>query len=224
VPRYVNSLDKIIFSYMAAICKEPFTYNGQEVQPKPLQVSPLIFRGFTCPANCGGCCPRFSLEYLPTEPRPKSDKMVAYTVSINSKDIVLYHDPQADHNDHHCRHLCKDDGRCLVHSKRPFHCDFELIRVFIKSDGIRMSQQMFGRGWAFLRIDGNRGALCTITEPDTESVDEVVRKLKRLKEWADHFELVTWLDDIISWAATGPHSKPLYLTTKRQLESTIKVK
>ena len=224
MPRYVNSLDKIIFSYMAAVCKEPFTYNDKEIQPKPLQVSPLIFRGFTCPAMCGGCCPRFSLEYLPTEARPRTDKMEAYTVMINSKPVVLHHDPQDDHDDHHCRHLTKEDGRCLVHSKRPFHCDFELMRVFVSPHQNRLSQQMFGRGWAFLRIDGRRGALCTITPADPASLDEVLRKLKRLKEWAEHLGIVTWLDDIISWVASGPHAKPLFLTTKKQLEDTIEIK
>lgn len=208
---------------MAAVCKEPFTYNGQTVTPKPLQVSPLIFRGFTCPSACGGCCPRFSLEYLPTEARPKTPKMESYTIEVNGKDVVLHHDPQSEHDDHHCRHLCKDDGRCLIHSKRPFHCDFELIRVFVSNNGIRLSQQMFGRGWAFLRIDGKRGALCSITPPDDTSLEEVVRKLKRLREWSEHLGIVTWLEEIIDWAASGPHTKPLFLSTKEQLVKTIKV-
>lgn len=227
MPRYVNSLDKIVFSYLAAVCKESFTYKKEltgkefQVHPKPLQISPQIFRGFICPPDCGGCCPRFSLEYLPSEVKPQD--CVEYEVYINDRSIALYHDPQDYHDDHHCRHLDKENARCLIHPTRPFHCDFELIRVFISKNKNRLNQQMFGRGWQFLRIDGGRGAQCTITPPDVASVIEVVRKLKRLKEWTDHFHIDTWLDDIIPWAASGPHTKPLYLTTKEQLADMVEI-
>jgi len=227
MPRYVNSVDKIVFSYMAAVCKEPFTYGEHEIIPRALQVSPCIFRGFKCPAMCGGCCPRFSLEYLPSESRPVTEHPIfAYTIKVNDKDVTLYHDPQTDHDDHFCRCLTKEDARCLIHSRRPFHCDFELIRVFIseKKKQNRLSQQLFGRAWQFLRIDGQRGALCEITEPSTDTINEVVRKLKRLKEWCDHFGIVTWLDEIIKWTASGPHTKPLILCTKQQLEDMIEIK
>lgn len=224
MPHYVNSIDKIVYSYMAAVCKESFTYNGKLITPKPLQVSPCIFRGFSCPANCGGCCPRFSLEYLPSEPRPQTSvPVVKYEIHINKKPVILYHDPQTDHSEHHCRYLTIPDGRCIIHPRRPFHCDFELIRVFIGKERNRLTQQPFGRGWQFLRVDGKRGALCSITNPGTNSVNEVVRKLKRLKEWADHFGIQTWLDDIIDWAASGPHSRPLVMMTNEQMEKMIEV-
>jgi len=217
----------VVFSYLSAVCKEPFEYKKTNpdktylIQPTPLQVSPMIFRGFLCPESCGGCCPRFSLEYLPSEVRPPD--CVEYTVHINDNPVVLYHDPQDYHEDHHCRHLDKPSARCLIHPVRPFHCDFELLRVFISKNKNRLSQQMFGRGWQFLRVDGGRGALCTITPPDTTSVLEVVRKLKRLREWAIHMRIETWLDEIIHWAATGPHNKPLYLATKKQLIEMIEI-
>jgi len=223
MPRYINSTDKIVFSYFAAICKEEFTYEGKLIIPKPLQVSPLIFRDYTCPSHCGGCCPRFSLEYLPSEPCPDIATIIPHYVSINDRKILLYHDAQTDHKDHHCKFLDKESGRCDIHPRRPFHCDFELIRVFIGKKQNRLTQQMFGRGWQFLRIDNNRGCLCKITGVTPRSVDEVVRKLKRLKEWADHFGIVHWLNEIIPWAASGPHMQPLLLVTKEQLIKEIKI-
>lgn len=228
MPRYVNSIDKIVFSYMAAVCKEPFTYGDAKIIPRPLQVSPCIFRGFICPPMCGGCCPRFSLEYLPSESRPPSEIDVTispYVLEINGKHKLMFHDPQTDHDEHFCRQLNRDDARCMIHKNRPFHCDFELIRVFIseKKKQNRLSQQLFGRAWQFLRIDGRRGALCQITDPSEVTIEEVLRKLKRLKVWCDYFELATWLDEIIHWVSTGPHNKPLILHTKQQLEDMIEV-
>jgi hypothetical protein len=62
-----DSVDKIVTVYLASVCKKQIHYKGRIYTPKPLTVSPLIFRGFTCPANCGGCCPRFTLDYLPSD-------------------------------------------------------------------------------------------------------------------------------------------------------------
>jgi Fe-S-cluster containining protein len=222
MPRYINSLDKVVFSYLAAVTKCDFQYSEKTVIAKPLIVSPMIFRGFQCPENCGGCCPRFSLEYLPSEPRPEYKEFVGYEVSVNGKNFTMYHDEQSDHLDHHCRYLDKITGRCDIYPRRPFHCDFELLRVYTGKKGNRLTTQMFGRGWQFLRIDNQRGALCKITQTTSKSLEEVVRKLKRLKEWADHFQLDTWLPEIIEWVASGPHVKPLLLATDKQIKDSVK--
>lgn len=218
MPRYINSLDKIVYSYLSAVAKTPFKYGQKFVFPKPLQVSPQIFRGFICPEHCGGCCPRFSLEYLPTERRPETEK---YTVEINDKPVVLYHDAQAERQDHHCVYVDKITGRCAIYEVRPFHCDFELIRVFAGKKNNRLTQQMFGRGWQFLRVDYVRGALCSMLPCTEHTISEVVRKLKRLKEWSDYFGLETWLPEILEWVVTGPHSKPLVCTTPKAVSDSI---
>jgi len=222
MPKYINSLDKVVFSYLAAVTKCDFKYSEKTVIAKPLIVSPLIFRGFRCPENCGGCCPRFSLEYLPSELRPERKEFVDYKVQVDEKDFIMYHDPQDDHLDHHCRYLNKITGRCDIYSRRPFHCDFELLRVYTGKRSNRLTTQMFGRGWQFLRIDNLRGALCKITQSTSESQNEVVRKLKRLKEWSDHFQLDTWLPEIISWVVSGPHTKSLLLATDKQIKDSVK--
>lgn len=221
MPRYVNSLDKVVFSYFAAVAKKPFEYRGKTIVAKPLQVSPLIFRGFCCPEKCGGCCPRFSLEYIPSELYPPT--AFQYEVAVNGNTRPLFHDPQTDHADHHCRFLDKKSGRCLIYQRRPFHCDFELIRVFISHKQNRLSQQLFGRKWQLLRVDNCRGALCQMTPVDDTTVAEVMRKLKRLKEWTDHFGVETWLPEILTWVAQGPHAKPLVLVTPEQVVAQIEV-
>lgn len=60
-----------------------------------------------------------------------------------------------------------------------------------------------------LRIDGERGALCEMTDPDDFTKAEVLRKLRRLEEWSTHFGIKTKLGAIMEWVATGPHDEPL---------------
>lgn len=66
-----DSVDKIV-KYFAAMTEQEFTYKEKRISPKPLTVSPLLLRDFSCPPNCGACCPVFTLDYLPTEQWPDS--------------------------------------------------------------------------------------------------------------------------------------------------------
>jgi Fe-S-cluster containining protein len=208
---FVDSVDKIVMTYFRSVTRDSFTYKDKVYEPRPLTVSPLILRGFTCPIGCGGCCPRFSLDYLPQEKRPdyvNHNRQILF----NARYVEIYSDLQADHKDHFCRNLNKADGRCGVYGQRPFSCDFELIRFFTSEEKNRLSQQLFGRGWAFLRIDDGRGALCTMTAPDEATINETIRKLNRLQMWASHFSLRTWVPEIIDWIYTGDVSKHLRLS------------
>lgn len=213
----VDSVDKVLSIYMACITAEPFEYKGKVYRPKPLQVSPLIFRGFTCPPGCGGCCPRFSLDYLPYEALPDGVELAPRTVTVNGKAVMVLSDRQDDHRNHHCRNLNMDDGRCGIHGRQPFSCDFELIRFIEYAPTPKrearavVTQKLFGRGWAMLRVDGERGALCEMTEADDATKAETLRKLRRLQEWSRHFGIHTKLALVMEWVATGPHSEPLRL-------------
>lgn len=207
-----DSVDKIVQTYFASVTKEKFTYKGVEFAPKDLHVSPLLLRGYTCPVGCGGCCPRFSLDYLPSE--NKSSLAVKRYIEFNNKQVEIYSDMQDDHEDHFCRNLNKTDGRCGIYLVRPFSCDFELIRFFVSEDSTQLSQQLFGRGWQFLRIDGDRGALCSMTPIDKSSIADVIRKLNRLKQWTDYFGISTWIPEILRWIERGDADFPLHLTIK----------
>jgi hypothetical protein len=205
--RYPNSLDKIIGTYFAGVTAESFTYKDVVYQPKPLIVSPDIFRGFTCPAQCGGCCFHFSLEYLPQESRPY--EMSAYDVNFSGWAVPMFHDVQDDHDDHFCRNLDKKTGRCGIHGKHPFSCDFELLRFTHFEDKAILSTRLYGRGWAFTRIDGTKRAMCEIIPGDRKIYDDIYRRLTRLKEWTDHFQLKTHLPSVLKWVKSGPHQTPL---------------
>jgi hypothetical protein len=207
---FADSLDKVIGVYIASVCRESFEYAGRTYNPRPLRVSSLIFRGYTCPARCGGCCPRFSLDYLPAESRPAS--AVPREAIVNRQSYLIFSDMQQDHRNHFCRYLDLRNGRCQTYTTRPFACDFELIRFIVPANKpIQLTQKLFGRGWAMRRVDGNRGARCDMTRPTNESVAEVTRKLARLSEWANYFCISTCLEPIIEWTKRGPHDESLFL-------------
>lgn len=224
-----DSVDKIVTSYFACVTAEPFTYKEERYEPKPLQVSPYIFRGFTCPASCAACCSRFSLDYLPRQAEKHPYRLTKRLVEFNGYMVPVFTDWQDDHDTHHCQHV-KKDGRCDIHGVHPFSCDFELIRFLrfdhsqdktitgftgIINDGRPnvLTQKLYGRSHAMLRVDKQtRGAMCEMTPPTPETVAEVVRKLKRLKTWCEHFKLKHKVDMIVAWAESRngqPRVEPL---------------
>jgi len=186
-----DSLDKIITSYFATLTDQEFEWNGKVYGPRVLHVSPGIVRGFTCPAGCGGCCPRFSLDYIAKDGIPKGHPLKLRKVDFDGRKINVWSDMQLDHDSTKCRNLNWDDGRCGIHGFQPFSCDFELLRSLTFAEGNKsvMTQKLFGRGWAMMRVDGERGALCEMTPADPETVADVDRRLKRLTTWMTHFGL-----------------------------------
>lgn len=204
----IDSIDKIVKVYFKSVTHQSFVYKGRTYEPALLIVSPLILRGFTCPQSCGGCCPRFSLDYLPAEKRPVYIN-TERNIEFNGREVKIFSDMQSDHKDHFCRNLDKSNGRCKVYQERPFSCDFELIRFFTSEDKNRLSQQLFGRGWSFLRVDGERGARCEMTSPTDSTIRETLRKLNRLEMWASHFGILTKIPEIINWIYSGDTSKHL---------------
>lgn len=208
---YTDSLDKVVRSYFAAVTNQVFHYKGETYEPLPLRVSPGIFRGYTCPPNCGGCCSKFSLVYIPSEVHPTKGNIEITTVEFNGEAFAMFIDEQRDNPGDRCRHLDSMTGRCGIYNERPFTCDFELLRVSMRADRAYLNQQLFGRGWAMRRVDGGRGALCEMTPVDEHWRDEAVRKMTRLKEWTDYFGLRTRIPSILSWLRTGPHTEPVYL-------------
>ena len=222
-----DSVDKIIQAYFAAVTRAPFAYKGKAYFPHDLRVSPGMFRGYTCPPNCGACCHRFSLDYLPAEPRPdRDDRFREREVEFNGKLFTIISDTQEDHEDRHCINVNKqgdgpqryddslDLGRCQVHGKHPFTCDFELLRFTHHTEENPdrpnyLNQRLYGRGWAMTRVTGEKKAMCEMITGDMTWKADTMRRLARLMEWADYFQLDHCLLEIIGWVATGPHEEPL---------------
>lgn len=195
-----DSVDKIITTYFACVTSEEFEYKGKVYTPKDLVISPLIFREYKCNIKCGACCPRFSLDYLPTELPPYALK--ERIVQFNNKEYTILSDLQMDQQipSFFCKNLNMNDGLCGIHGKQPFTCDFELLRFLKFEDDNRPNRVMtkhFGRAWNMKRIDGGYGTKCDVLDRTDEARADVIRKFERLKVWANYFELRTKLDDII---------------------------
>lgn len=208
-----DTLDKVIGTYFRAVTLQPFVYKNARYEPRPLHILPCLYRGYGCPSQCGACCPRFSLTYLPTEIE-RAPNVKPRIVSFNGRKVMMVEDDQSDRKtEHHCRHVSPTDGRCGIHGRQPFSCDFEIVRFKEYSDRFEVGTMFFGRGWQMLRIvDNERGAKCTM-EPWSENVRaDLVRKFTRLHAWTDHFGLRdTHLPALIEHVQRGPTSKAVVL-------------
>ena len=194
-------MDKVISVYFACVTKEPFTWKGITYKPKPLTVSPLLFRGLECPSNCGACCHPYTMDYLIDENKPNI-KLEMREIMFKNKKITLYSDMQNDVKGYHCRHMDKN-GRCKIHAANAFSCDFELLRFLIYNNvnsPNRLTNRLYGRGWNMLRCDNIRGALCKITPETENSRADTILKLFRLAKWCEYFGLSHKVDMIIDWA------------------------
>lgn len=207
--RHSDTLDKIVGVYLAGLCHRPFRYKDKLFLPKPLVVSPLLLRGYTCPTGCGACCGSFSLDFLPGE--VATTNALPRTIQVDHRRVSVFSDLQRDVADRWCRNLDRGNGRCRIYAVRPLACDFELIRLLVSDDKVVLIQKQYGRAWAMARLDGERGALCEMLPADPATAAEVNRKLERLERWAEHLDICTRIPSIIRWVSEGDHTRPLYL-------------
>lgn len=188
-----DTLGKIVESYFATLTAEPFSYGGKEYLPRDVHVGAGIVRGYTCPAMCGGCCPRFSLDYIAPDGVPEGEKhpLTMRVVAFNGRQVEVWSDMQKDHKNPKCRNLNLGTGLCNIHGFQPFSCDFELLRSFRfkESDRSNFNQMLYTRGEKMMRVDGIRGALCYMTPPSAKAIADVDRRLSRLETWMTHFGL-----------------------------------
>lgn len=203
-----DSVDKVIGSYFTSVNAVPFTYKGKTHPVPRLRVSPLLFRSATCPEGCGGCCGPYTLDYIPTE-NPPEGFAEERIIKFDGKEIPIRTISQpADLTmpQNKCRFLNLENGRCGIHKQHAFSCDFELVR-FIKREpsekqsypSANLTSQPYGRGWAMKQVGGGVGNLCEMIPANLETGLDALRKLKRLKEWTDHFGLETRLPKILEW-------------------------
>jgi hypothetical protein len=90
-------------------------------------------------------------------------------------------------------------------------CDFELIRFLVYADHVVLIQKLYGRAWAMQRLDGSVGAKCEMLPKDAEKVSAVIRKLRRLEDWANHLGISTRIDRIVRWIETDDCEQALRL-------------
>lgn len=181
---YRDSVDKIKAYLEAAGSKEVI-------------LSRLFFRDYTCPANCGACCPRFSLDYFEGERwelfKATYPDKVKFFKQREVDGVVIYTDAQDDHKDHYCRNLDKSTGRCTIHKSNPFSCEFELMKFIHRksADKSLLINKLFGRGWAMKKINGERGTKCEMLGFDYDKLLRDLALLKELNDYANRFGITT---------------------------------
>ncbi len=210
-----DSIDKCVTAYFRGVAEEPFTYKGITYTPTTLIVSPQLLRSTTCPANCGACCRNYTMDFLPLEKLPTdiypSLELEKRDVDFNGKKYPIF-TIKRDETTHYCNHLDLSNGRCKIHECHSFGCDFFLIafqhpKLINSPKPSHIRTRLLGRAWAFTRVDGGKGTLCQTTAITDETIKDTVRKLKRLKEWCDYFELKNKVPKILDWIEHGDITK-----------------
>jgi hypothetical protein len=204
-----DSTNKIISIYFACVTSQDFVYHGVTYHPQRLRLSETLRRDFLCPTNCGGCCFKFSLDYIDPELKINEENIndthnaIRRLVKFDGREVEIVSDLQRENKDHFCKFL-QSDGRCEIHGIHPFSCDFELLRFRRAFDPSRFNSLgcfPYGRGWSFLRADKGRGAFCTMYphQEGNRAIANNIRRLKRLEDWASYFGIRTKIPEIISW-------------------------
>lgn len=199
---YSDSLDKIFISYFHAVSKYGFEYKNIPFKAKPLCINTQILRRYTCPEMCGACCLVFSLDYLPEEDKPKH--VVTRDVVFNNSTFNIFSDLQKSNKGVKCQYL-NNKGRCKIHGKHPFSCDFELIKAmnFTTERPNNLTTKLFTRGWNMTRFDGKKRAICNVLTITDASIADTYRKIERLEMWCQYFKIESWCPSILKWIESG---------------------
>jgi hypothetical protein len=212
-----DSTEKIITTYFRGVTEEAFTYKKKTYDPCTLVVSPLLLRGTTCPANCGACCKNYSMDFLPTDKLPKDYpgvELIEKIVDFNDKQYMLYTIKRNNPESKKCEQM-NEAGRCTIHLAHALSCDFELIRFLHPKLGSgkpsHMLTRFYGRGWQMMKIDGTRGALCEIIPTCEETIKDTIRKLNRLQDWCNYFEVKSRIPQILDWIHSPKNTEKLIL-------------
>lgn len=188
--RYQDSLEKIKM-YLELCCTDKIT------------ISPLFYRDYKCPSHCGGCCPKFSLVYFEGKRWDLFKELYPdYAIKFNKRiynGVIIYEDTQEENNNHHCKNLNMENGRCLIHKANPFSCEFELMKVRKIKEDISIINKLFGRGWQLKRIDGERGAMCEMKDFNYEKFLKDLSLLKELNDYAKKLNYDTILPEVIEY-------------------------
>ena len=180
-----DSIDKIRH-YLRMLALEPL---DDEPPPKYLGVSATFWRDYTCPPGCGGCCKAFSMDLWPDEYEyfktvyPNMDFKPYEFEFFGQKETIFsnretamprFLKPSIDYMGRKCEFL-DFIGRCGIYKGRPFSCRFELNKISFdsKSGKALLSKRLFGRGWAYKRIDGGIGAKCEMVKLSHEIIEIV---------------------------------------------------
>lgn len=176
---------------------------GKLFRRKNIFLSPAFFRSYTCPANCGACCIKGSLDFIPHSKRweifkhlyPNEVKNFSYR---KVHGVFFYTNFQTDNVGKKCVYL-NEVGRCLIHESPPFQCSFPLITLLAQGkDSLYIMKKVFGRGWNMLQVDGStKGSCCSMIPGNDFKLD--LNLFEELNEILFYFGMPTKLPDILAF-------------------------
>jgi Fe-S-cluster containining protein len=182
-PTYSDSIQKIK-SYFFELDKDI------------LHFSPLFLRTLKCNKFCGGCCPKFSLDYIKDSQRWRNfveqyPEKVQFFEERKCDNAVYMSYTQVDNTGYYCNFLDKQNGLCTIHTSNPFHCEFEIIKLRgqnefdIPNDRlVQVSKKPFSEADTFKCVDGTIGAKCEI---EGFNKSTFLRDIEMLKELQEHY-------------------------------------
>lgn len=174
----------------------------QAVQKDELILSVNFFRDYSCPSGCGGCCPKFTLDYFKGKRwdlfKKTYPKQVHKFEKRKVNKSIVYSNFQRNNESKKCEYLNLKNGRCKIHKSNPFSCEFELNKFLVRGEKAYLMNKLFGRGWAMMRVDGKRGALCEMKPFNFEKYQTDIKLLVELRNIAVSFgEKVPLLELVI---------------------------
>ena len=194
---WLDTMEKVIGTYLWSVTKFPFIYNGEIfTPPKRLLVSPTVFRKFTCPEVCGACCHGVTLDYFSALEAPPClyKELKEHYVKINNESVSMF-SYLGNHNKK-CNLLSYDLGRCSCYKFRPFACQFEPLKFIRRREDVYFMKRGYGRAWALTKVTGEKGTLCGF-EPSFSDFDDDVKLLHMLEKIAARFNLKTRIGAIL---------------------------
>lgn len=174
----------------------------QAVQKDELILSVNFFRDYSCPSGCGGCCSKFTLDYFEGKRwdlfKKTYPKQVHKFEKRKVNKSIVYSNFQRNNESKKCEYLNLKNARCKIHKSNPFSCEFELNKFLIREEKSYLMNKLFGRGWAMMRVDGKRGALCEMKPFNFEKYQTDIKLLVELRNIAVSFgEKVPLLELVI---------------------------
>lgn len=189
MPKFADSTEKIL-GYITAL------------QRPSVSVSDLFYRDYTCPEGCGGCCSRFTLDYMAESKRWEDFKKL-YPDEVPKfymrrvKDVLFFTNWQTGNFSNFCEYLDRENGRCKIHGANPFSCEIELIKFIDYKDRCVVIKKKYGRGWNMMRIDGKRGAVCEMLPFNEAKLPRDIELLEELLSIQNAMKLESHLKEVI---------------------------
>lgn len=221
-----DSINKLCYQ-LSSVSKVDFEYEGTlYTTPSKVLLSEMFFREYKCLPHCGGCCPSFTLDYLPEEWEKfvqnyplrrhlgRPHEVEIFFPESQSGTVTptmqIPPDPQFISGPSYkgdkistiprCQFLQLDSGYCGVHEANPLSCKIELIKFWRYGTEGRILKGMIGRSWVVMTVEGTRGARCQIL-PEvsaTQIQENDLPVLRTMLEWSQRFGIETWLPELIS--------------------------